>query len=311
MLTRQWWKVAASLSPVLVLVALGVGCEDQARYQGLISKLHDATAVVIATAKITYVELNKAEREHYVDLRLAQRKPIEAFELAKSQVLDAQETALRMRSLDVLGKYSDLLVQLATTQTPASVESKTTDLQQWVVTLSGDVDTLAGTNSAQFQARTKGVLPLLGTALQAFVNAKTEAALKKATGDAIKPVNDFIDALETDMRLAHARERNSLSGRRSDAYVHYKVDLEAKADGAKLRADADSILLLEGQWETFESESPIAGLEAMKQAYSALVEFVRKPKPSGADYSTLLGAVDSFVNAARQVGLAVQTFTAR
>ena len=311
MLTGQWWKVTASLSPVLVLVALGVGCEDQARYQGLISKFHDATAVVIATAKTTYVELNKAEREHYVDLQLAQRKPIEAFELAKSQVLDAQETALRMSSLDVLGKYSDLLVQLATTQTPASVESKTTDLQQWVVTLSGDVDKLAGTNSAQFQARTKSVLPLLGTALQAFVNAKTGAALKKATGDAIKPVNDFIDALETDMRLAHARERNFLSGRRSDAYVHYKVDLEAKADGAKLRADADSILLLEGQWETFESESPIAGLEAMKQAYGALVEFVRKPKPSGADYTTLLGAVDSFVNAARQVGLAVQTFTAK
>src|ERR1039458_4156212 len=123
-----------------------------------------------------------------------------------------------MSSLDILGKYSDLLVQLATTQTPASVQSKTTDLQQSLATLSGDVDKLAGTNSAQFQARTKSVFPLLGAALQAFVNAKTVAALKKGIVDAIKPVNDFIGALETDMRLAQARERNFLSGRRSDAY---------------------------------------------------------------------------------------------
>jgi|ERR1017187_8733886 hypothetical protein len=203
MLTRQWWKATVSLSPVLVIAALGVSCEDQGKYQGSISKVHDATAVVIASAKATYVGLNKAERDHYVELQLTQRKPIDPDELEEVQVLDAHETASRMSSLDVLAKYSDLLVQLATTQTPASVQSKTTDLQQSLVTLSGDVDKLAGTNSAQFQARTKSVLPLLGTALQAFVNAKTVAALKKATVDAIKPVNDFIGALETDMRLAH------------------------------------------------------------------------------------------------------------
>ena len=311
MLIRQWWKAAASLGPVLVLAALGVSCEDLAKYQGSISRFHDATAVVIAMAKTTYVGLNKAERDHYVDLQLAQRKPIDPEELATVQVLDAHETALRMSSLDILGKYSDLLVQLATTQTPASVQSKTTDLQQSLATLSGDVDKLAGTNSAQFQARTKSVFPLLGAALQAFVNAKTVAALKKGIVDAIKPVNDFIGALETDMRLAQARERNFLSGRRSDAYVHYRADLEAKAEAAKLRADADSILLQESQWETFESENPIAGLEAMRHAYDALVEFVRRPKPSGADYNTLLGAVDSFVNTARQVGLAAQTFAAK
>jgi hypothetical protein len=311
MLTRQWRKAIVSLSPALVIAALGVSCEDQGKYQGSISKVHDATAVVIASAKATYVGLNKAERDHYVELQLAQRKPIDPDELARVQVLDTHETASRISSLDVLAKYSDLLVQLAATQTPASVQSKTTDLQQSLATLSGDVDKLAGTNSAQFQARTKSVLPLLGTALQAFVNAKTVAALKKATVDAMKPVNDFIGALEADMRLAHARERNFLSGRRSEAYVHYRADLEAKADGTKLRSDADSILLLESQWETFESESSIAGLEAMKQAYDALVEFVRKPKPSGADYNTLLGAVDSFVNTARQVGLAVQTFAAK
>jgi hypothetical protein len=140
------------------------------------------------------------------------------------------------------------------------------------------------------------------------VNAQTEAAIRKAAVEAAKPVNDFIGALETDMRLSHARERNFLSLRRSNAYVNYRTDLEAKADGAQLRADANAILVVENQWEIFEGESPIAGLEAMKHAYDALVEFVRKPNPSHADYNALLGAVDSFVSTAGQVGLAVQAF---
>jgi len=311
MLTSRRRKQIASLGPVLVLASLAVSCENPAQYQGSISKFHDATAVVIASAKTAYAGLNKAEREHYVGLQVAQRNPIEPDELAKAQVLDSNETQIRMNALDVLAKYSDLLVQLATTQAAASVQSKTTDLQQALTTLSGDVDKLAGTNSAQFQARIKNVLPLLGTALQAIVNTKTVAALKTATVDAVKPVNDFIGAIEIDMRLAHARERNFLSGRRSDAYVHYRAELEAKADAAHLRADADAILLVESQWETFESVSPTAGLEAMRHAYDALADFVRKPHPAADDYNTVLAALDSFVNTARQVGLAVQTFVAK
>jgi len=155
------------------------------------------------------------------------------------------------------------------------------------------------------------VFPLLGTALQGILNAQTAAAIRKATVEAVKPVNDFIGALETDMRLSHARERNFLSLRRSNAYVHDRTDLEAKAHGAQLRADANAVLLVENQWEISESESPIAGLEAMKHAYDALVEFVRKSKPSRADRDSLLGAVDSFVNTAQQVGLAVQAFTVK
>ena len=153
-----------------------------------------------------------------------------------------------------------------------------------------------------FQARAKSVFPLLGTALQAFVNAKTVAAIRQATVAANEPVNDFIGALETDMKLAHARERTFLSGRRSEAFVHYRSDLAANADTAALRADAAFILLLENQWETFEAENPTAGLEAMKRAYGSLAEFVRKPNPSDGDFQALLAEVDSFVNTAAQAG---------
>jgi len=38
------------------------------------TKLHALKAVVIATARTTYVGLNKAERDHYVGMQVAQRK---------------------------------------------------------------------------------------------------------------------------------------------------------------------------------------------------------------------------------------------
>jgi hypothetical protein len=296
---------------VLVLAYLCTSCADPTRYQGAVTKFHDATAVVIAAAKTTYSGLNQAERQHYVDLQVAARKPIDPDQLDKVQILGANETAIRMNSLNVLAKFSDLLVQLATSQSATAAQGKINDLQQALTTLSGDVDQAAGTNSAQFQAKAKSVFPLLGTALQAFENAKTVAALKSATAAAVKPMNDFIAVMEIDMRLAQARERNFLSKRRSDGFVLYRADLEANANAAKLRADADSILQLELQWEAFGAQSPTAGLEAMKQAYTSLADFVRKPKPSGSDFQTLLGEVDSFVNIAGQAGQAVKALDAK
>jgi hypothetical protein len=305
------WHRRHTAGPILVLALFSTSCADPARYRGAISKFHDATAVVIASAKTTYLALNQAERQHYADLQVAQRKPIDPDELAKAQLLDPAETAIRMTSLDVLAKFSDLMVRLATNQAGAAVQAGTGDLQQSLTALTGDVDNLAGTNSAQFQARAKSVFPLLGTALQAFVNAKTVAAIRQATLAATQPVNDFISALEADMRLAHARERNFLSGRRSEAFAHYRADLDARADTATLRADAASILLLENQWELFEADNPTAGLEAMRRAYQSLAEFVRKPKPSTTDFQALLAGVDSFVNTAGQAGQAVQAFAAK
>ena len=300
-----------AVGSVLVLALLSTGCADPARYRGAIAKFHDATAVVIAAAKTSYTALNQAERQHYADLQVSQRKPIDPDELAKAQLLDPAETAVRMSALEVLAKFSDLMVQLAANPSGAAVQAGTSDLQQSLTALSGDVDKLAGTNSAPFQARAKSVFPLLGTALQAFVNARTVAAIRQATTTATQPVNDFITALETDMRLAHSRERTFLSGRRSEAFVHYRSDLAANADIATLRADAASILMLENQWETFEAENPTVGLEAMKRAYGSLAEFVRKPKPSGGDFQTLLGAVDSFVNTAGQAAQAVRPSAAK
>ena len=305
------WRHGNAVGPILVLSLLSSSCADPARYRDAIAKFHDATDVVIAAAKTTYTALNQAERQHYADLQVGQRKPIDPDELAKAQLLDPAETAVRMSALNVLAKFSDLTVRLAANPFGATVQSATGDLQQSLTTLSGDVDKLAGTNSAPFQARAKSVFPLLGTALQAFVNAKTVAAIRQATVAANQPVNDFIAALETDMKLAHARERTFLSGRRSEAFVHYRSNLSASADTATLRADAALILMLENQWETFEAENPTAGLEAMKRAYGSLAEFVRKPNPSDGDFQALLAEVDSFVNTAGQAGQAVRAFAAR
>ncbi len=310
MLNGERLKAAVSIGLVLALAGSGTGCADPAKYRSAVAKFRDASASVIASAKAIYAGLNSAERKHYVDAQLAGRKPMDPAELEKVEVLDAHEMAVRTSALAVLDKFSDLLVQLATTQSADAVRTKTNDLAGSVKTLASDVAALSGGNSTAFQARTGPVFPVLSTALQAIVNAKTEAALRKAVIDGVKPVNELIAALEIDMRLAHARERNFLSQRRSEAYVHYRADLDAKAKSETLRKDADAILQVENEWESFEGVNPTAGLEAMRQAYDALAAFLKKPKPSDGDFQALLDSVDSFVNSAGQAAQAAKALAA-
>jgi len=294
--------------PVLLVAAFASGCSNPAAHQDAITKFHDATTAVIANAKATYASVNQAERQHFVAQQILQRKAIDPTALENVDVLSAGEIAMRTNALDVLAKYADLLAQLAVVPTTSSAKTKTAGMQQALTDLTSGFDQLTGSNSANFQGRVKSVVPLLGSALQAFENAKTVAALKKAVADAGKPVNELIAALETDMQLARARQRTFLSGQRADAFKKYNADLAANSPAPALRADADAILQMEDQWDAFASNSPVAGLEAMKKAYAALADFAGKPKPSPADFAGLLAEVDSFSNAAKQVGLAAKTF---
>jgi hypothetical protein len=291
---------------LLAFALLTVSCRNPAVYQSPISKFHDASAVVITSSKAIYTGLNKAERDHYLDQQVSRRQPIDPAELTNVQVFSTDEIAVRLKTLDVLAGYSELLCQLANTTVPSTTKNKVSDLQQALSDLSGEVNKFDSSTNSTFQNASKNVFPILGTALQAFENGKIDEALRKAIVAAAKPVNDLIAAMEIDMQVSYERQRNFLSGQRRDAFQQYNADVNAHADAAKLRADADSISLIEDQWETFRTARPTDGLEAMKQAHVALVAFAQKPKPSVTDFATFVDAMDSFSNTAQQVGQALQ-----
>jgi hypothetical protein len=290
------------LRPLLAFSLLAISCNNPAVYRSPVSKFHDASTLVIASSKAVYTGLNKAERDHYIDQQFSRRQPIDPTELAKAQVFSADEIAARLKALDVLAGYSELLFQLANMTAPSTVKSKVSDLQQALSNLSGEVSKLDASTNSTFQNASKTVFPVLGTALQAFENGKIDEALRKAVLAAAKPLNDLIAAMEIDMQVSYERQRNFLSGQRREKFQQYNADVKANADLSKLRAEADSISLMEDQWEAFRTARPTEGLEAMKQAHAALIGFAQKPKPSVTDFATFVDAMDSFANTAQQIG---------
>ena len=281
------------------------GCAKPSAFQAPVSKFHDATTSVLTSTKTYYTALNKSERDHYIDQQLAARKDIRLSEIDETQLLTSEDIAARLKALDVLSQYSELLYQLANSTAPSTIQSKATALQKSVTGVSDEINKLGGPQDAQFKSATSAVFPIVGQVLQAFIDSKIEDALKNAIKTGTKPVNDLIGAIETDMIVAYERKRNFLSEQRSAAVQQYERDLQSKVEQGKLQGDAQLISTTEDDWEVFQTASPTVGLEAMKQADDALEKFVKTQKPSITDFSSFISAMEAFASAAQRVSTAV------
>src|SRR4029079_9563112 len=100
------------------------------------------------------------------------------------------------------------------------------------------------------------------------------------------------------------RKRSALSKRRADAALAYNAQV-GKADAAALKKLGDAIVLTEDQWEACQTARPVVGLEAMQRANLALEKFAKTRRPSAADLSSFVDAMQVFAAAAARLGEAV------
>lgn len=293
---------------VLGLALLAIGCKGPAAYKAPVSKFRDASAVVIESTKAYLTTLNKTERDGYIYQQVEFRRPIKIEDLNRVQVFSDESIAARLKALDQLSNYTELLYQLANSEAPASIKSKASDLQTSLTNLSGEVNKLTGDNDTGFKSAAGKVFPVLGEVLQAFVNKKIEDAIKLAVAKGTQPVNDLIDAIKIDVETAYERRRSAFSGRRTAATLEYNREFEKgkDADPEKLRAYADAISAIEDRAEALRTAQPVQGLDAMKKANEALEKFAKTPKVSVEDFQSFNDAMEAFANAAKRVGDGVQ-----
>jgi hypothetical protein len=292
----------------LSFASLLAGCKGPSAYKAPVTSFRDSSSVVIESSKKYLSALNKTERDHYINLQAAEPAPIQLIKIDEAQVFNPEEIGARIRALDQLADYTDLLYQLATSDAPATSKARAQDLGDVLTKLSGEVASLAGSKNDAFKSAATGAFSLIGEVLQAVVNAKLEDALKKAIASGDQPVNNLINAIETDARIAYQRKRTSLSSLRRIAVDAYNKELEngARADRAKLRDYAGLISETEDRWEAFQTARPVDGLEALRQANSAMVKFAKTPKPTVSDFASFVDAMEAFAATAKRVGQAVQ-----
>ncbi len=298
---------------VFVLAFDFAGCAKPSAYKSPVGKFRDAASVVIQSTKVYLLELNKVERDQYIYGQAGKPGQIQLNHIEEVQVFSKEGIAARLNALDQLADYTELLYELTNSSAPETVKTRASDLQTTLTNLSDQIKNLTGENDKVFKSTAGKILPGIGDVLQAFVEQSLENALKKAIKKGEGPVNELIEAIESDAAAAYQRKRTAYSGARVILIDQYNREFE-KADGAdpaKLKAYADAISVGEDRWEAFLSAQPNDGLEAMKKANTALVKFAKTPKPNINDFASFAEAMDSFANTASRVGKLIQELTAK
>jgi len=297
----------------LLILAVVSGCAKPSAYKAPVGKFRDASMVVIQSTKVYLTELNKVERDQYIYSQASKPEQIKLNEIEQVQVFSKEGIAARLNALDQLSSYVDLLNQLANSTAPETIKTKASDLQTSLTNLSGQIKTLSGEDDKQFKNVAGTVLPIIGDVLQAFADQAIENALKKAITVGAGPVNQLIQAIEQDATVAYERKRNRFSAMRVMLIDQYNREFEKgkNAEPEKLKAYADAISAEEDRWEAFLTAQPTDGLEAMKSANQALVQFAGTSKPSVSDIARFVDAMDSFAATAVRVGRAVQALSGK
>lgn len=301
-------KHIASLLALLIAASLSVACKGPAAYKAPVTRFRDSSSIVIESTKQFLSALNKTERDHYIGLQMANSAQIQLIRIEEVQAFNPAEIGARIRALDQLQDYTDLLYQLATSNASAASITRANDLNGALGKLSDEVSALNSTDNARFKSAATGAFSLIGEVLRAIIDEKIEAALRRAIAAGDEPVNKLILAIENDARTAYARKRTSLSGLRSASVDAYNTEFlkGPAANSDKLRAYSDLITKTEDRWEAFQTARPVDGLEAMRLANSALVKFADKSKPTVTDFASFVDSMEAFANTARRVGEAVQ-----
>jgi len=285
----------------LAALLLAAGCARPSEYRAPVETFRDASAVVIRSTQTFLQALNKTERDHYISDQVASQSPIQLSRIEEVQVFGPEAIAARIEVLDHLADYTNLLYRLATSDSPDRVKGQARDLGEALANLSTSVSKLTGADNAGFKQSVTTVLPVIGDVLQAVVSQHVEDALKKAIAAGAGPVNSLIEAIKVDAELAFQRKRSALSKRRADAALAYNAQV-GKADAAALKKLGDAIVLTEDQWEAFQTARPVVGLDAMQRANLALEKFAKTRRPSAADLSSFVDAMEVFAAAAARLG---------
>jgi hypothetical protein len=289
----------------LVLAAgAQVGCGREGFVEPVTS-FQEASSVVIASTRLYLTELNKVERERYLTDLASKRLQIKLAELETVQVFSQEGLKVRLDALDQLARYGSLLSRLATSDAPERVKAETEALGTSLTGLTQTVDTLQGDDNKGFKNAVGPAATLIGEVLNLIVEQRLRDALKTAVERGEDPVNRLVAAIGDDVVVAYERKRNSLSALRVVFVDQYNVEQQKPTpDLGRLRALADQIRVHEDRWEVFASANPATGLDAMRAAHTALVQYARSAGRV-TDLASLVQAMETFAARAKRLGQAV------
>jgi hypothetical protein len=106
-----------------------------AAYRRPITRLNDASAVVIATSRVYFSELNRVERDALIEKLSAEKKRIDLVTIRKAQPFSERQIQERLDALDALAQYGNLLAKLESSDAPTQIHTEFKGLADALKTL--------------------------------------------------------------------------------------------------------------------------------------------------------------------------------
>ncbi len=293
---------------ILLIIVLSIiaGCASTEGYKRPITKFQDASSVVINSTRLYLNELNKVERNAYIDKKTAKKEQIILAEIEKRQVFSPEQIVLRLKTLESLSKYGELLGQLASSDAPERITSNAESLGAALTKLSTDISRTA--EGTQFSQAIGPVTTIVGEITSLAVEKKIQEALDKAVREGETPVLKLIETIRNDIVIAYERKRQAFSDKRVAIIDKYNSELkkinEGKGNVDKLGKYADELKSHLNLWEMLPTSNPENGLSAMRIAHKALVDYVKSDK-NEINLADFVEAMEVFVSRARRIGMAV------
>jgi len=200
---------------VIVLFCLLCGCASTSGYKKPISDFQNASSVVTQCARVYITQLNKTQRDAYVDRQVSKSAPIKLMEINEMQVFSPEGLAVRLKALETLTKYGDLLMQLVEADTPGKISSNASDLSDVLNRLEKNIGAgNIGQNPGVFQSAFGPASLLIGEVARLAVEQKIQTALDQAIIEGEEPVKKLIRAVRDDLVMAYELKRNVISNSR-------------------------------------------------------------------------------------------------
>lgn len=301
---------APILLGILCLLAFQAGCGNE-DYQKPIKQFQDASAVVVASARQSLVQMNNVEETAELYRQAFEAEPFSEKKIKARDLITQEQINLRVNALDQLSRYTQALADLVVLKAPGDVTKQFQDVGSAFTTLAQDADKLTGTPSAlfdnpKFSGAAKAVTIGIGTVVRAIEERRARREIEKQIRENDAAVTDLIQMIGDDLRLAYERRRQSESEEGVFLTGALKLEIEKvdHGDPALRLLLGDRLRDWRSRQAALAGADPKPSVEAMRKAHQALVAYVNSDK-SPKNLSELYAAAQDFFSRVQPLGQAM------
>jgi hypothetical protein len=268
--------LACALALLLLLTQIGCGNDD---YIKPIKQFQDASAVVIASARQTYQQMNQVEENAEQDRQVFEKEPVDEKRIKARDIITKDEIDVRIRALDQLSRYTSALADLATLKAPAGVTKQFQDVSSAFTALAKDTENLSGTKSTildnkKFSGIMSAATIAIGTVVRAIEEHKARHKIEEQIRDQDGAINALIQLLGDELDAAYQRRKQA----DSEEHVFLTNNLKTESDPALRLFLSERLKNWRNRQEALADANPQPSINAMQKAHQALVTYVTSDK---------------------------------